>query len=111
MFSIIWNSIIDNIPWWGYVLALGIALALTYQIWFPIWGMLPTPVKALLVAIGGGFTAYIAGRNRGAQNARAADKEKVNQALTKRVEVNQRVEKMTPSEVDAELDKKGDFRD
>lgn len=111
MFSIIWNSIIDNIPWWAYVVAAIVALALTYQLWAPIWTLLPKPVKIALAGIGAIFTAYIAGRNRGAANARAQDKQRTQDALKKRLEVNQKVDSMTPSQIDKELDKKGDFRD
>ncbi len=111
MLQIIWNSIIDNIPWWGYVLAAAVALGFLYPYAAPIWAILPRWLKVALIAIGGVFTAYIAGRNRGAANARLADKEKRDGAVRNRLEVNQRVDKMKPSEVDAELEKKGDFRD
>lgn len=111
MFQTIWNSIWDNIPWWAYVVAAIVALAFTYQFWAPVWALLPKPVKVGLGVVAAAFTAFVAGRNRGAANARAADKERTEQALNRRLEVNKRVEHMTPSQVDAELDKKGDFRD
>jgi len=111
MLQIIWNSIIDNIPWWGYVLAAAVALGFLYPYAAPIWAIMPRWLKATLIAIGGLFTAYIAGRNRGAANARLADKEKNAKAVERRQEVNKSVDKMTPSQVDAELERKGDFRD
>lgn len=111
MIQMIWNSIVDNIPWWVYVVGALVALGLTYQFWAPVWALLPKPLKIALGAIGTVFVAYIAGRNRGAANARAADKERTNQALQRRADVNQRVDAMKPSEVDKELDKKGDFID
>lgn len=111
MLQVIWNSVVDNIPWWGYVLAAAVALGFLYPYAAPIWAILPRWLKAALIAIGGLFTAYIAGRNRGAANARLADKERNEQAYKRRTDVNQRVDTMKPSEVDAELDKKGDFID
>ena len=111
MLEIIWNSIVDNIPWWGYVLAALVGVGFAYPYLAPVWALLPKPVKVAIGVAAAGFTAYIAGRNRGASNARLADKEKRDKAISNRLEVNQRVEKMTPTQVDAELEKKGDFRD
>lgn len=111
MLSVIWNSIVDNIPWWGYVLAAAVALAFLYPYAAPIWAVLPRWLKVAIVSFGGLFTAYIAGRNRAAANARQADRERNAQAIQRRSEINKRVDNMKPSDVDAELDKKGDFRD
>lgn len=111
MIGYIWNSIVDNIPWWVYLVGVIVAAALTYQFWAPIWALLPKPVKIALGAVGAVFVAYIAGRNRGAANARARDKDRADNAVRNRNEVNQRVQNMTPKQVDEELDKKGDFID
>lgn len=111
MLAIIWNAIVDNIPWWGYVLAGLAALAFAYPYLAPVWALLPKPVKIVIGAVVAGFLAYIAGRNRGAANARLADKEKRDNAIRNRLEVADKVSKMTPTQVDAELDKKGDFID
>jgi len=111
MLQIVWNAVVDNIPWWGYVIAAAVALGFVYPYLAPVWALLPKPVKVAILAIAAAFTAYIAGRNRGAANARLADKEKRDKAISNRLDVNRRVDNMKPSEVDAELDKKGDFID
>lgn len=71
------NWLLDLIPWWAWVAAAVIALAATYQLWLPLWGLLPSTFKAALIAIGAAIIAYLAGRNKGASGAlqRAQEKE------------------------------------
>ncbi|MCS0501634.1 hypothetical protein [Ancylobacter mangrovi] len=71
------GAILDWTPWWAW-LAAGLAiLASTYQVWRPVWALLPAPVKGAVVLILTGGLAYQAGRNRGAAGAleRAQQKE------------------------------------
>ena len=61
--------ILDSTPWWLWALAGAGILAATYQIWRPLWALLPSPVKAVLIASGAAALAYLAGRNKGAAGA------------------------------------------
>lgn len=69
--------LLDLIPFWMWLVAGGIALAATYQLWLPLWSLLPSPVKAALIAIGAAVLAYRAGRTSGSRDAlqNAKDKE------------------------------------
>lgn len=73
MFEIIWNSIIDHIPLWGWIVIFGVPgiVALYYlsPILLPIWRMLPAPVKGIILAIGAGLLAYLGGRYKGRKDA------------------------------------------
>lgn len=67
---------LDFTPWWLWLGGAAALLVFTYQIWAPIWALLPRPIKVAaggLVAIG---FAYLAGRNRGAAGALQRAKEK-----------------------------------
>lgn len=76
-----------------------------------VWTMLPPKARWAL----GGVAAVIAGifwgRQRGAANERAKNKERADNAVRNRLEVDNEVNRMSPSEVDKKLDQRGDFRD
>ncbi|MDQ0509759.1 hypothetical protein [Ancylobacter amanitiformis] len=63
------NWLLDLIPWWLWALAGAGLLAATWQIWLPLWRLLPPPLRATLIALGAAVLAYLAGRNRGAAGA------------------------------------------
>lgn len=69
--------IVDNVPWWVWLVALAVLLAITWQAWRPIWALLPSPIKAAVLIIGTAVLAYLAGRNKGASGAlhRAQERE------------------------------------
>jgi hypothetical protein len=99
------------IPWWVWPL-LAAALVLAFLPYVaPVWAMLPRWLKAVIIAVGGLFTAYWAGRNKGAKDERDKTKKQTEQALRKREEIHNEVSKLPPSEVDKRLDERGDFRD
>lgn len=87
----IWNLIVDSIPWWIYPAAAGVVLAVTVQFWSPIWLALPRPVKAAIIGAGAIFGAYIAGRNRGARNERDRRDAANAQANQKRTEIEDEI--------------------
>lgn len=109
MADIIWNTIVDHIPWWVYMVVgtLGIG-ALFYffsPVLIPLWNMLPTPVKVALAGITAAFLAWIAGRNIGRRNAEEEERRRNADALKKRTEVDSAVDKMDKKTVNSELDK------
>lgn len=112
----------DYVPWWVWLMfsTLGIGGGLAALIFFvpaalpvllSLWNRCPLWLKAVLVGITGGFFAYLAGRNTGAANERGRMKEKEDNAVRNRLEVSQDVKRMTPTQVDKELNRHGDFRD
>lgn len=109
MFSIIWNSIVDHVPWWVYmVLGTAGVGALFYffsPILIPIWNMLPTPLKVALGGLAAAFLAWIAGRNMGRHNAEEEERRRNADALKKRNEVDNAVNRMDKKDVDAGLDR------
>ena len=112
----------DYVPWWVWALfSIGgvgggmLAAVFFFPALLPIllglWNRSPLWLKAVLVGITGGVFAYLAGRNTGSRNERARMKEKEDSAVRDRLEVKRETQKKTPSQVDEELDRHGDFRD
>lgn len=110
--------IIDNVPLYVWLLLLGGgggailafvpgALALVAS----IWTMLPPKARWFLGGIGVLAGAYFGGRYRGARNERDKNKDRADNAVRNRMEVEQDVKRMSPSEVDKKLEERGDFRD
>lgn len=97
--------IIDAIPLWVWLAAGAIALAATYPLWSAIWLVLPRPIKAGIIFIGTAVLAYLAGRNRGFQNASDRQKEADAQATKRRLETNEEVGRMPAADRDKSLDR------
>ncbi len=96
MFEIIWNSIVDHIPLWGWFLIVGIpAGVLLYffgGVLLPVWRLLPAPVRGVLIAIGVGAFAYLGGRWKGRRNAEDEQKHRDANALKTRADVDARID-------------------
>lgn len=96
MASIIWNSIVDHIPLWGWFIIIGVPIgALLYffgPILLPIWRMLPLPVRVALIGVGAAFLAFMGGRAKGRWNAEEEERRRDAQALQKRTEVDHDVD-------------------
>lgn len=107
MGSMIWNAIIDHIPLWVWlVISFGGVGALLYffsPILIPIWRMLPTPVKGVLIALATGLLAYLGGRYKGRANAEEQERRRNAEAQQKRVEVDRDVAGKTGTQVDKDL--------
>lgn len=107
MLGMIWNSIVDHIPLWGWMVIFGVPsiIALYYlsPILLPIWRMLPAPVKGILIAAGVGLMAYLGGRWRGRANAEEEERRRNADALNKRAEVDNEIGRMSGKEVDKKL--------
>lgn len=101
----LWNWIINSIPLWAWIALAGTALIATYSLWGPVWAMLPTKVKVVLIGIATLGGAYLAGRYKGAHDERAIQKARQREALQKRQEVDHAVDGMPTQEVDTQLDK------
>lgn len=61
--------ILDATPWWVWGGAGLFVLVATYQVWLPLWRLLPSPIKTTLIVIATGGLAFLAGRNRGSAGA------------------------------------------
>lgn len=97
--------IIDAIPYWVWIIVAAVALAATYPMWGTVWMLLPRWLKATIIFVGSLGVAYLAGRNRGFQNARDRQKEADAQATKRRLETNEEVGRMRPADRDKSLDK------
>jgi len=100
--------VLDHTPWWAWALAALAALAATYQLWWPIWLALPTPVKAGVATAGAAILAYLAGRNRGASGALARERAATEAAKARAVktakETKDEVDALAPADLDHRLD-------
>jgi membrane protein implicated in regulation of membrane protease activity len=107
MAGMIWNAIVDHIPLWGWLIIFGLpaAAALYYAspILIPLWRMLPTPVKAILIGISGAVLAYLGGRYKGRADAEEQDRRRNAEALQKRTEVDRDVDKLSRSDAEKKL--------
>lgn len=99
MLGMIWNSIVDHIPLWGWLVIFGVPsiVALYYlsPILLPIWRALPTPVKGIILAVGAGVLAYLGGRYKGRANAEEEERRRNAEALRKRTEVDHEVDSLS----------------
>lgn len=107
MLGMFWNSIVDHIPLWGWFVIFGVpAGVLLYYfgpILYPIWRMLPTPVKGILIAIGVGLLAFLGGRYKGRANAEEEERRRNAEAMRKRNEVDNAIDNKSPSQVQDQL--------
>lgn len=108
--------IIDNTPWWVYMLILGggggALLAFVpgvLALLVSIWSMMPTKLKIAVGAVIAFIGVYLGGRYRGARNER--DKTAAQDARATNVarETKDEVGKLSTSEVDKRLEERGDF--
>lgn len=109
MIGIIWNSIVDHIPMWGWMIIFGapIVAALYFfgPILLPIWRMIPLPVRIALIGLLGAVIAFLGGRYKGRANAEEERRQRNHAALQKRAEVDRNVETMGADDVQAKLHK------
>lgn len=61
--------LLDATPWWMWLLGAAALLAATFQLWVPVWALLPRPLKVAAGGLAALVLAYLAGRNRGAAGA------------------------------------------
>ena len=103
----IWNMIVDHIPWQVYaglaVVVVGLLLWFASPIILPIWHLIPLPARVAFAGVFAGFLAYIAGRTTGRKNAEDEERQRNVEALQKRTEVDRDVSNMSKKEVDDKL--------
>lgn len=99
------NWIIDSIPWWVYVAAGIIVLAATYQFWLPIWALMPNWMKIAFGAVAAIAAAFLAGRNRGADDERKQREKNDAVAVDNRKEVDKAVDALDKPALDKRLNK------
>jgi hypothetical protein len=88
------------------VLGVGGVGALFYffsPILIPLWNMLPTPLKAVLIGVSAAFLAWIAGRNVGRHNAEEEERRRNAEALQKRTEVDREVTNLSGKQAQDKL--------
>lgn len=107
MAGIIWNSIVDHIPLWGWFVIFGVPagvlLYFFYPILLPIWNLLPTWLKAVLIGIGAAILAFLGGRYKGRANAEEEERRRNAEALQKRTEVDSAVDRLGTGEAEKRL--------
>ncbi|MFH1557653.1 MAG: hypothetical protein ABII76_22830 [Pseudomonadota bacterium] len=101
----LFGIVLDNTPWWAWAIAATAALAATYQLWMPLWALIPAPAKAALIAIGGAILAYLAGRNRGAAGAVERERAKQDAAAQKVIQEKREIDDETAHLSDDVLDR------
>lgn len=103
----LWDYIIDHIPLWGWIIIFGVpsAVALYYlsPILIPLWRILPTPVKAILIGLGAATLAFLGGRYKGRANAEEEERRRNAEALRKRTEVDSAVDRLGTGEAEKRL--------
>lgn len=83
--------IFDHTPLWVWMLGGIGALAASYPLWLPIWGLLPKPAQAALIALVAVIGAYLAGRKTGADNASQRQKDQNAKAIQTRAEIDHEI--------------------
>jgi hypothetical protein len=98
MAQMIINSILDSIPWWGWVIIVGAPIAallyLFYPILIPIWRAMPLWLRAVILGIGAAFIAWMGGRKVGADHEKEKERQRNAEALRKRGEVEREVDNL-----------------
>lgn len=102
MSGIIVNSIIDHIPWWGWLIMIaapvGALLFYFGPVLIPLWMRLPLWLRTLLIFLGVGFLIYRGGAWQGRRNAEEEERRRNADALKKRDEVNHEVDSLGDGE-------------
>lgn len=101
--------IISQIPLWAWIM-LGLLIAAPLFYFFgpaiiALWSVLPRWVKVVLGFIGALFSAYVLGMNRASRAAKERQKQLERQAVEKRSEIHEDVQKRSESDVDKSFDK------
>lgn len=97
--------ILNFVPVWAWITIVIVVAVLTYQIWLPIWTILPKPVKILIGAVAGAIGFYLGGRYKGAKDERDVAKQRDAQAVQKRSEKNDEIKNLPDTDVDKRLNK------
>jgi threonine/homoserine/homoserine lactone efflux protein len=103
------DAILDHIPWWGWLIIIGVPTGAVFYFFSPIiiplWTATPRWLKALLMFVGAVFVAFMGGRYRGRANAEQEERERNADALQKRQEVDNDIGKLSEDDVQKRLDR------
>jgi hypothetical protein len=104
------NWIIDQIPWWVYIVIGGMIL-LPLMFYFgpvilAVWERMPRWLKITLGVFGGFFMSYLAGRNKAARDAKERERRLGQEAVQTREKVRDEVSKVPDSDLDKRLGKR-----
>jgi membrane protein implicated in regulation of membrane protease activity len=97
--------IIDHIPWWGWLIIVGVPASVIAIYFAPIWNALPRWLKTLILFIGALALAFLGGRYRGRANAEEEERARNAEALQKRQEVDNEIAQMSDKDVRDRLDR------
>lgn len=97
--------IFDHTPLWVWMLGGIGALAASHPLWLPIWGLLPKPAQAALIAMVAVIGAYLAGRKTGTDNAAQRQKDQNAQAVKTSNEVENEVARRPKPDLDKSFDR------
>jgi hypothetical protein len=107
MVKMIIDSILDMIPWWGWVVIvgtpIGVLLYFFGPILLPIWRMLPLWLRAVILGVGAAFIAWMGGRHVGAENEKEKERRRNAEALGKRTEVDREIGSLNAGEAEKRL--------
>jgi hypothetical protein len=95
---------LNYVPWWVWPLVVVVIAAATFQFWAPIWAVMPKWLKAVILAVFALFTAFTAGKWRGAKDERDRRDQANANALKTRKEVDDAVANKSRADVDRDLD-------
>jgi membrane protein implicated in regulation of membrane protease activity len=99
------DAILDHIPWWGWLIIVGVPASVVLLYFKPIWDALPQWLKGLILLVGALGIAFMGGRYRGRANAEEEERKRNAEALQKRQEVDNDIAKLSDKDVQDRLDR------
>jgi hypothetical protein len=100
---------LDSVPWWVWLAPTPFIIGALLWFFGPFiigfWNMLPTKVKAVIIAVATVGVAYIIGRSQGNKTARERQKQLNARAEQNRREIHDDIQKRSEPVVDRDLDK------
>jgi hypothetical protein len=88
----------DVLPWWVWLIPAGMAAALFWQPLLATYMALPSWARYVLGGFVAALLAYLAGRNKGRDNAREEQRRRDAQAVEKRKKSDNRIDALPESE-------------
>lgn len=107
MAEMIWNSIIDHIPLWGWIVIFGVPAGAV--LWYlgpvllPIWRAIPLPIRLVIMGIGAAVLAYLGGRYKGRANAEEQERRRNAEAMRTREKVDHEIGSLKTGEAEKRL--------
>jgi hypothetical protein len=99
------DAIIDHIPWWAWLIIVGVPASVLLLYFKPIWDAFPQWLKGSILLVGALAVAFLGGRYRGRANAEEEERERNASAIAKRQEVDNEIGKLSDEAVQDRLDR------